>query len=91
VEPVARRINVVACEQANRQLGSADEEQVLDLERRMLHNAGGFALAKQVRHVAVEEGDGLGDDIRSFDLATDAARFIEVKTPPGQESGCHSC
>jgi hypothetical protein len=79
-EPVARRIDFVAREQANRQLGLAGEEWVLELERRTLHNAGAVALARQVRHVAVEQGDGLGYDIQSFDPATGAERFIEVKT-----------
>jgi len=80
VEPIARKIDFVGREQSNRRLGLAGEKWVVELEQKMLRDAGKFSLANEVRHVSVEEGDGLGYDIRSFDPATGADRLIEVKT-----------
>jgi hypothetical protein len=79
-EPISRKIDFVAREQANRRLGLAGEEWVVELEKRTLHDAGEPGLAKRVRHVAVEQGDGLGYDVQSFDVVTGAERLIEVKT-----------
>jgi hypothetical protein len=62
-----------------RQLGSAGEAWVLDLEREQLVRNGQGDLAKDVRWVAVEDGDGAGYDIRSY-RADGSERFIEVKT-----------
>ena len=79
-EPIARKINFAEREQSNRQLGLAGEQWVVELERRMIHDAGNPSLAKNVRHVSQEEGDGLGYDIESFDINSGTKRFIEVKT-----------
>ncbi len=79
-EPIARRIDFVALEQSNRKLGLAGEEWVVELERKTLHDAGAPELAKKVCHAAIEQGDGLGYDISSFDAQTGAERLIEVKT-----------
>ena len=79
-EPIARRLDFVAREQANRKLGLAGEEWVLELERRSLHDSGAADLAKQVRHDSVVIGDGLGYDVRSFDPVTRREKLIEVKT-----------
>ena len=55
------------------------EEFALAFERARLLAAGRERLARQVEHVAVTQGDGLGYDIRSFE--TDGAdRLVEVKT-----------
>lgn len=51
-----------------------------DFERRALVPAGRDDLAALVRHVAVEDGDGLGYDVLSFDPIADEPLFIEVKT-----------
>lgn len=62
-----------------RQLGSAGEAWVIDLEREQLARHGRPDLAENVRWVAVEDGDGAGYDIKSF--RTDGTeRLIEVKT-----------
>ncbi|WP_299926141.1 DUF3883 domain-containing protein [uncultured Nocardioides sp.] len=76
---VARMVDFHEREARNRSLGLAGEEAVVDLERRRLAVAGRDDLAKEVRHVSVLDGDGLGYDVRSFDPSGNE-RFIEVKT-----------
>lgn len=73
-------INFAAIESANRALGRADEETVLNAEQQRLRLAGRDDLAAEVRHVSVLHGDGLGYDIQSFRGLTDEPAFIEVKT-----------
>jgi hypothetical protein len=63
----------------NRQLGTAGEEWVLELERETLGRAGRSDLASQVVWVAKEVGDGAGYDISSFRPNGDPL-MIEVKT-----------
>lgn len=65
-----------------REIGLAGEKFVLDLERRRLTNAGRADLAERVEHVSVSEGDGLGYDIRSFDVEG-GTKYVEVKTTSG--------
>ncbi len=66
-------------EARNRSLGEAGEVFAVQFERWRLAAAGMGQLADQVKHVAKDEGDGLGFDIRSYE--TDGReRFIEVKT-----------
>lgn len=69
-------------DQANRALGQAGEELVYERERRALIEADRQDLARRVKWVSREEGDGLGYDIRSFDLSGNE-RWIEVKTTRG--------
>lgn len=76
---VPRTVDFNALEAMNSERGRAGELLVLDRERRVLVHHGRRDLAEQVRHVSVEDGDGLGFDIRSFTLAGQE-RFLEVKT-----------
>jgi hypothetical protein len=55
---------------------------VVELERRRLSEANRPELARCVRWVAREEGDGAGYDVLSFDDASQS-RLIEVKTTNG--------
>jgi hypothetical protein len=55
---------------------------VLDLERRLLAGAARPDLARKVRWVAAEDGDGAGYDVLSFD-ERGRDRLIEVKTTNG--------
>ncbi len=55
------------------------EEFALAFERARLVAAGRERLARQVEHVAITQGDGLGYDIRSFE-PNGADRLVEVKT-----------
>jgi hypothetical protein len=66
----------------NRSLGKAGEEFVMDIERRRLTTADRSDLARRIRWVAMEDGDGAGYDVLSFN---DSGRecLIEVKTTNG--------
>ena len=72
-------VNYLEREARNRSLGRMGEEFALAFERARLLAAGRERLARQVEHVAVTQGDGLGYDIRSFE-PDGADRLVEVKT-----------
>jgi hypothetical protein len=81
---IARKFDVAGRDERNRALGRAGEERVLAHERSTLRSAGRDDLARKVRWVSEEDGDGAGYDIASF--APDGqARLIEVKTTNGWE------
>lgn len=79
---LARKFDPVERDRRNRSLGKAGEELVFELERKSLSEASRTDLARQVRWVAEEDGDGAGYDISSFDI-TGHERLIEVKTTNG--------
>jgi hypothetical protein len=79
---LVRKFDPVERDRRNRSLGRAGEEFVLDLEKRKLAESDRSDLARKVRWVAAEDGDGSGYDILSFDLAGQT-RLIEVKTTNG--------
>lgn len=75
----AVKVNYLKREQQNKQLGDLGEEMVVEYEKWNLKREGKSRYAAQVRWVAREEGDGLGYDVLSKDLAGND-KFIEVKT-----------
>lgn len=78
--PRVAKIDFVRRDAENRALGRRGEEFAFELEQRRLHDeAGRPDLARRVRWVARDEGDGLGYDIQSFE-ATGQQRLVEVKT-----------
>ncbi len=84
-EPLRRLVRTfdpVERDHRNRALGKAGEQFVVDLERRNLTETGRFDLARKVRWVAAEDGDGAGYDVLSFDAAG-RERLLEVKTTNG--------
>lgn len=81
---IARRFDVAARDERNRALGRAGEARVLAHERESLSDAGRTDLARRVRWIADEDGDGAGYDIASFQ-PDGRARLIEVKTTNGWE------
>ncbi|MCQ2005266.1 DUF3883 domain-containing protein [Rhizobium sp. NRK18] len=81
---IARKFDVAGRDERNRILGRAGEELILAYERATLEAAGRADLAKNVRWISDEEGDGLGYDIASFDQSG-GERLIEVKTTNGWE------
>lgn len=84
-EPLRRLIkkfDPVERDHHNRSLGKAGEEFVVELERRQLADADCADLARKVRWVAVEDGDGAGYDVLSFD-PSGRERLLEVKTTNG--------
>lgn len=81
---VALKFDVAGRDERNRELGRAGEACVLARERALLAAEGRQDLARQVRWVSQEDGDGAGYDIASFS-ADGRARLIEVKTTNGWE------
>ena len=81
---IARKFDVAGRDERNRALGRAGEKLALGHERAVLADAGRDDLARKVRWVSEEDGDGAGYDIASF--APDGqTRLIEVKTTNGWE------
>lgn len=72
-------VDYLAREARNRSLGAAGERLVLEFEVGRLRRLGAQRLAARVEHVAATQGDGIGFDIRSFEL-DGRDRLIEVKT-----------
>jgi hypothetical protein len=83
LERLMRKFDPVERDFRNRALGEAGEALVMEREQRRLREAGRVDLARKVRWVAKEDGDGAGYDVRSFDLASGAERLLEVKTTFG--------
>jgi hypothetical protein len=81
---IAREFDVAGRDERNRALGRAGEERVLAHERASLRSAGRDDLARKVRWVSDEDGDGAGYDIASFAI-NGLPRLIEVKTTNGWE------
>ena len=79
---LVRKFDPVARDERNRSLGRAGESFVFDVEKHRLAKANRADLARKVRWVAQEDGDGAGFDILSFSLGGDE-RLIEVKTTNG--------
>jgi len=79
---LVRKFDPVKRDFANRSLGKAGEEYVVNVERRQLEECGRSDLARKVRWVAAEDGDGAGYDVLSFNRRG-RERLIEVKTTNG--------
>lgn len=84
MQHISRRYDVAARDERNRALGRAGEKRVLAHERTVLKSAGRDDLARKVRWVSEEDGDGAGYDIASF-APNGRLRLIEVKTTNGWE------
>jgi hypothetical protein len=82
LERLVRKFDPVERDFRNRALGEAGEALVLHHERSLLEQAGCHDLAKRVRWVSKEDGDGAGYDIRSYEPGG-AEKLIEVKTTNG--------
>lgn len=82
VSRLIRKFDPAKRDEANRALGKAGEEKVLHHEHWRLRQAGRADLAKRVRWVSQEDGDGAGYDIQSF-TASGEERLLEVKTTMG--------
>mgnify|MGYP001161927926 CR=1 FL=1 len=82
LERLVRKFDPVTRDFRNRQLGKAGEEFVMAVERQRLITFDRADLARKVRWVAAEDGDGAGYDILSF-TPEGQERLIEVKTTNG--------
>ncbi|SFT78242.1 protein of unknown function [Pseudovibrio denitrificans] len=78
----AQKLDYAERDANNRELGQQGEAYVFQLEKQRLEAAERPDLAEKVRWVSQEEGDGLGYDIRSYEL-DGSERLIEVKTTNG--------
>ena len=76
------KFDPVERDRRNRALGRAEEEFVVELERRQLAQFGREDLSRKIRWIADEEGDGAGYDVLSF-APTGQERLLEVKTTNG--------
>ena len=79
---LVQKFDPVERDHRNRTLGKAGESFVVDLEKRRLTNFDRADLARKVRWIAAEDGEGAGYDVLSFNLEG-RARLIEVKTTNG--------
>ncbi len=82
LQRLVRKFDPVERDHRNRALGRAGEEFVVNLEQRRLAGLDRSDLARRVRWIAAEEGDGAGYDVLSFD-PTGRERLLEVKTTNG--------
>jgi hypothetical protein len=82
LDRLVRKFDPVERDFRNRSLGKAGEEFVLEVERKKLIKVERPDLARKVRWVAMEDGDGAGYDILSFE-PSGQERLIEVKTTNG--------
>jgi hypothetical protein len=82
LDRLVKKYDPVERDHKNRSLGRAGEAFVVEIEKRRFTEASRADLAKKVRWVADEEGDGAGYDVLSFDF-TGQIRLIEVKTTNG--------
>jgi hypothetical protein len=79
---LVRKFDPVERDHLNRSLGKAGEAFVIDVERRKLADGKREDLARKVRWVAAEDGDGAGYDVLSFN-PVGTEKLIEVKTTNG--------
>ena len=82
LQRLIRKYDPVERDHRNRALGRAGEAFVLAIERQRLAEADRWDLARKIRWVAAEDGDGAGYDIFSFEPSGEE-RLIEVKTTNG--------
>ena len=82
LERLVRKFDPAERDFRNRELGKAGEEAVLRFERLRLEQEERPDLARKVRWIAQEDGDGAGYDIHSYDRRG-SDRLIEVKTTTG--------
>jgi hypothetical protein len=83
IERLVRKFNPVERDFRNRKLGREGEELVFQFERERLRQLDRPDLAKKIRWISEEDGDGAG--ILSFDKKG-KERFLEVKTTVGSDS-----
>lgn len=69
-------------EKVNSKIGFSGEILILNYERQKLIDAGRNDLAEKVEQVSETQGDGLGYDIKSYDVQGNSV-FIEVKATTG--------
>jgi hypothetical protein len=84
MERLVRKFNPVERDFRNRKLGHEGEELVFRFERQKLQQLDRPDLARKIRWISEELGDGAGYDILSFD-ASGKERLLEIKTTVGAD------
>jgi hypothetical protein len=82
IRKLVQQFDPIERDRQNKVLGDAGEEFAFQFEKRQLEGFGRVDLAKKIRWVSKEDGDGAGYDISSFQ-ADGREKFIEVKTTVG--------
>jgi hypothetical protein len=85
IERLVRKFNPVERDFRNRKLGRDGEELVFHFEREKLQRIDRPDLAKKVRWISEEDGDGAGYDILSFN-EKGKEKLLEVKTTVGSDT-----
>jgi hypothetical protein len=85
IKRLIRKFNPAERDFLNRQLGYKGEEVIFKFEQQRLKQMDRPDLARKVRWISQEEGDGAGYDILSFDQKG-IERFLEVKTTVGSQT-----
>lgn len=85
VRRLVRKFNPAERDFLNRQLGYNGEEMIFKFEQQRLRQLDRPDLARKVKWISQEEGDGAGYDILSFDQRG-SERFLEVKTTVGSQT-----
>jgi len=85
VQRLVQKFNPAERDFINRKLGHDGEEMIFKFEQQRLRQADRPDLARKVRWISQEEGDGAGYDILSFDQRG-RERFLEVKTTVGSQT-----
>jgi hypothetical protein len=80
-----RIVNFIQNGIENKHLGDLGELWVMNYEIEKLKKANKHNLIKHIKHISIDEGDGTGYDIESFDLEGKKI-FIEVKTTKGSQN-----
>lgn len=80
-----RKVDFATRDEANRKLGRAGEQWVIDFEHQRLVDAHMAELFGRLEWVSDRLGDGAGFDILSYDTPTQP-RYIEVKTTNGSHA-----
>jgi hypothetical protein len=84
VRNLVRKFDPVERDRNNRKLGKAGEKLAFEYEVNSLNAADRRDLARKVKWVSEEDGDGAGYDILSFN-PNGSPRYVEVKTTVGNE------
>ncbi|MCR9123278.1 MAG: DUF3883 domain-containing protein [Phyllobacteriaceae bacterium] len=82
IERLVQKFDPSERDRRNRALGEAGEELVFQFEKHSLEGHQRDDLARKVRWVSKEDGDGAGFDILSFE-PDGREKFVEVKTTTG--------
>jgi hypothetical protein len=85
IERLVRKFNPAERDFRNRKLGYDGEEMILKFEHERLRQIDRPDLARKIRWISKEDGDGAGYDILSFDHKGEE-RFLEVKTTVGSQT-----